>query len=86
MDGYPRVVHLHDTFGERFPGCGILSQKTVPLGGEETAFEYLKSAEQRLKIVVPFTLLIIFVLIYMNTKSITKTMIVLLNLNIGWSF
>ena len=27
---------------------------------------------------IPFTLLIIFVLIYMNTKSITKTFIVLL--------
>jgi len=41
-------------------------------------FEYLKSAEQRLKIVVPFTLLIIFVLIYLNTRSAMKTMIVLL--------
>src|SRR5216117_3925770 len=41
-------------------------------------FEYLKSAEKRLKIVVPFTLLIIFVLIYMNTKSAVKTAIVLL--------
>jgi len=41
-------------------------------------FEYLKSAEQKLKLVVPFTLLIIFVLIYMNTKSAVKTMIVLL--------
>src|SRR5213078_1454943 len=40
--------------------------------------EYLKSAEQRLKVVVPFTLLIIFVLIYMNTKSAVKTFIVLL--------
>jgi Cu(I)/Ag(I) efflux system membrane protein CusA/SilA len=41
-------------------------------------FEYLKSAEQKLKVVVPFTLLIIFVLIYMNTKSAVKTTIVLL--------
>jgi Cu(I)/Ag(I) efflux system membrane protein CusA/SilA len=41
-------------------------------------FEYLKSAEQKLKLVVPFTLLIIFVLIYLNTKSAVKTMIVLL--------
>jgi len=41
-------------------------------------FEYLKSAEKRLKVVVPFTLLIIFVLIYMNTKSAVKTFIVLL--------
>ncbi|MSU57650.1 MAG: efflux RND transporter permease subunit [Pedosphaera sp.] len=41
-------------------------------------FEYLKSAEQKLKVVIPFTLLIIFVLIYLNTKSAAKTFIVLL--------
>jgi Cu(I)/Ag(I) efflux system membrane protein CusA/SilA len=41
-------------------------------------FEYLKAAEARLKVVVPFTLLIIFVLIYLNTGSVTKTVIVLL--------
>jgi Cu(I)/Ag(I) efflux system membrane protein CusA/SilA len=41
-------------------------------------FEYLKSAEKRLKLIVPFTLLTIFVLIYMNTKSAVKTFIVLL--------
>jgi copper/silver efflux system protein len=41
-------------------------------------FEYLKAAEKRLAILVPFTLLIIFVLIYMNTKSVVKTLIVLL--------
>ncbi len=41
-------------------------------------FEYLKSAEKRLAVVIPFTLLIIFVLIFMNTKSVTRTFIVLL--------
>jgi len=41
-------------------------------------FQYLQSAEQRLKVVVPFTLLIIFLLIYLNTRSTVKTMIVLL--------
>jgi Cu(I)/Ag(I) efflux system membrane protein CusA/SilA len=41
-------------------------------------FEYLKSAEQRLAIVIPFTLLIIFVLIYLNTKSVIRTAMVLL--------
>jgi Cu(I)/Ag(I) efflux system membrane protein CusA/SilA len=41
-------------------------------------FEYLKSAEQRLVVVIPFTLLIIFVLIYLNTKSAARTAIVLL--------
>jgi Cu(I)/Ag(I) efflux system membrane protein CusA/SilA len=41
-------------------------------------FQYLKQAEQRLKVVVPLTLLIIFLLLYMNTKSVAKTFIVLL--------
>jgi Cu(I)/Ag(I) efflux system membrane protein CusA/SilA len=41
-------------------------------------FEYLKSAEQRLAVVVPFTLLIIFLLIFLNTKSVARTVIVLL--------
>lgn len=41
-------------------------------------FQYLQEAEKRLKMVVPFTLLIIFVLIYMNTSSVIKTFIVLL--------
>jgi Cu(I)/Ag(I) efflux system membrane protein CusA/SilA len=42
-------------------------------------FEYLKAAEKRLAILVPFTLLIVFVLIYLNTKSLAKTAIVLLS-------
>jgi hypothetical protein len=41
-------------------------------------FEYLKSAEQRLAVVIPFTLLIIFLLIFLNTKSVARTAIVLL--------
>ncbi|HKB90019.1 MAG TPA: efflux RND transporter permease subunit, partial [Opitutaceae bacterium] len=41
-------------------------------------FEYLKSAEKRLAVVVPFTLLIIFLLIYLNTRSVARTAIVLL--------
>ncbi|HEX2967188.1 MAG TPA: CusA/CzcA family heavy metal efflux RND transporter [Syntrophorhabdaceae bacterium] len=41
-------------------------------------YEYLVRTEQRLKLVIPLTLLIIFILIYFNTRSITKTAIVLL--------
>jgi Cu(I)/Ag(I) efflux system membrane protein CusA/SilA len=41
-------------------------------------FEYLQAAKQRLKIVIPFTLLIIFMLIYISTRSVIKTAIVLL--------
>lgn len=41
-------------------------------------YENLVKTHERLKIVIPLTLFIIFVLIYLNTKSTTKTMIVLL--------
>ena len=41
-------------------------------------YEYLIKTEERLKLVIPLTLLIIFVLIFFNTKSVTKTLIVLL--------
>jgi len=41
-------------------------------------FEYLKAAERTLQIVIPFTLLIIVVLIYLNTGSAVKTAIVML--------
>lgn len=41
-------------------------------------YEYMVRTREKLMVVIPLTLLIIFVLIYLNTKSITKTMIVLL--------
>ena len=41
-------------------------------------FQYLQAAEKRLAVLIPFTLLIIFVLVYLNTRSLTKTFIVLL--------
>jgi Cu(I)/Ag(I) efflux system membrane protein CusA/SilA len=41
-------------------------------------FVYLERAKERLKIVVPVTLLIVFILLYMNTGSLTETGIVLL--------
>src|SRR5262249_21992310 len=43
-------------------------------------YEYLERAMARLKIVVPITLLIIFLLLYLNFRSITETMIVMLSL------
>ena len=41
-------------------------------------YEYMQRAKQRLMIVVPFTLLIILLIIYLNTRSLIKTTIVLL--------
>jgi Cu(I)/Ag(I) efflux system membrane protein CusA/SilA len=43
-------------------------------------YEYLERAAARLKIVVPATLLIIFLLLYLNFRSISETMIVMLSL------
>ena len=43
-------------------------------------FEYLERAAARLKIVVPVTLAIIFMLLYLNFRSMTETMIVMLSL------
>jgi copper/silver efflux system protein len=43
-------------------------------------YEYLERAAARLKIVIPATLLIIFLLLYLNFRSITETMIVMLSL------
>jgi copper/silver efflux system protein len=43
-------------------------------------YEYLERAAARLRMVVPATLLIIFLLLYLNFRSITDTMIVMLSL------
>ena len=43
-------------------------------------YEYLQRAKARLEIVVPATLLIIFLLLYLNFRSIAETMIVMLSL------
>src|SRR5439155_6178390 len=43
-------------------------------------FEYYERAKQRLMIVIPFTLLIILLLLYLNFRSMTETLIVMLSL------
>jgi len=42
-------------------------------------FEYLERAKARLKIVVPVTVLIIFLLLYLNFRRVTETLIVMLS-------
>jgi Cu(I)/Ag(I) efflux system membrane protein CusA/SilA len=42
-------------------------------------FEYLQRAEKRLEIVVPLTVLVIFVLLYLNFGRLTETLIVMLS-------
>jgi copper/silver efflux system protein len=42
-------------------------------------YEYLQRAEARLKVVVPVTLLIIFLLLYLNFRTLTEALIVMLS-------
>ncbi len=41
-------------------------------------YEYMARVKERLKLVVPVTLFLVFLLLYANTGSVTKTMIILL--------
>src|SRR5437899_2960707 len=71
VDGYVRAASQRIAQTIQFP-AGYYIQ----WAGQ---FQYLQEALQRLKIVVPFTLLIIFLLIYISTRSVIRTLIVLLS-------
>jgi Cu(I)/Ag(I) efflux system membrane protein CusA/SilA len=71
IDGYVKAANARIEQRVKFPaGC------YVQWAGQ---FEYLKNVEQKLKMVIPLTLLIIFTLIYLNTRSVMKTMLVLVS-------
>jgi Cu(I)/Ag(I) efflux system membrane protein CusA/SilA len=60
----------------------VASQVQFPPGYYATwsgQFEYLERAKARLKIVVPVTLLVTFLLLYLNFRRITETLIVMLS-------
>ena len=44
------------------------------------SYQYLLRAQDRMKIVVPVTLLLVFVLLYLNFRSVAQTLIVLLSI------
>jgi len=46
-------------------------------------FEYMERAEKRLKIVIPSTLLVIFLLLYINFRNITAPLVVMLSIPFG---
>ena len=61
----------------------VANEVKLPEGtyvGWSGQFEYLERAEARLKIVVPVTLLIIFLLLYLNFRRVTETLIIMLSL------
>ncbi len=60
----------------------VAEQVQIPAGytlSWSGQYEYMQRAKERLTYVVPLTLLIIFVLLYMNFQSVTKSLIVLLS-------
>jgi Cu(I)/Ag(I) efflux system membrane protein CusA/SilA len=60
----------------------VAEQVTFPQGSYVTwsgQFEYMERALERLKIVVPFTLLLIFLLLYLNFRRVVPSMIVMIS-------
>src|SRR5207247_6902113 len=60
----------------------VASQVEFPPGYYVTwsgQFEYLQRAKARLQVVVPVTLLIIFLLLYLNFRRVTESLIVMLS-------
>ncbi|MDP1607662.1 MAG: CusA/CzcA family heavy metal efflux RND transporter [Rhodocyclaceae bacterium] len=60
----------------------VAASVTFPQGSYVTwsgQFEYMERALERMKIVVPFTLLLIFLLLYINFRRIIPTLIVLIS-------
>jgi Cu(I)/Ag(I) efflux system membrane protein CusA/SilA len=59
----------------------VADQVKLPAGYTLTwsgQFEYMQRAQRRLMMVVPLTIFIIFLILYLNTRSLTKTAIVFL--------
>ena len=84
------VVYIYVDFRDRDIGGyvadakqAVAEQVTFPQGYYITwsgQFEYLQRAEARMRVVVPVTLLIIFLLLYLNFRRLTETLIVMLSL------
>ena len=63
--------------------AAVAGEVTLPPGyslGWSGQFEYLERAKARLAIVVPITLAVIFLLLFLNFRRLTETLIVMLSL------
>lgn len=63
--------------------AAVAASLTLPQGyslGWSGQFEYLERAKARLAIVVPLTLVLIFLLLFLNFRRLTETLIVMLSL------
>jgi Cu(I)/Ag(I) efflux system membrane protein CusA/SilA len=70
IDGYVRAANARIAKAVAFPPGTYLQW-----AGQ---YQYLQSAKRRLAEVIPFTLLVIFLLLYLSTRSLARTAIVLL--------
>lgn len=64
----------------------LAQQVTIPSGYTLTwsgQFEYMERAAQRLRIVVPATLLLIFLLLYLHFRNITEPVVVMMSIPFG---
>ena len=64
----------------------LAQQVNIPAGYTLTwsgQFEYMERAAQRLRIVVPATLLIIFLLLYLNFRNMTEPVVVMMSIPFG---
>ena len=64
----------------------VATQITIPPGYNlvwSGQFEYMERAAERLRIVVPATLLVIFLLLYFNFRNITAPLVVMLSIPFG---
>lgn len=64
-----------DKAKQKLAGLRIPQGYSFQWSGE---FEYMQNTHKKLLVMIPLTLFIIFVLIFFNTKSLTKTLIVLM--------
>ena len=68
------------------PSRVLAEQVTIPAGYTITwsgQFEYMERAAARLSVVAPATLLIIFLLLYLNFRNITEPLVVLVSIPFG---
>ena len=88
-DGRPVVYVFVDIRGRDLGGYvadarRIVAEKVSLPPGYSVAwsgqFEYLERAQQRLAAVIPATLMVIFLLLYLNFRRLTETLIVMLSL------
>ena len=88
-NGQLAVYIFVDTAGRDLGGyvaeaqAAVAASVTLPQGyslGWSGQFEYLERAKARLAIVVPLTLALIFLLLFLNFRRLTETLIVMLSL------